>query len=101
MRAFWRRWHALMHGERGATDCSDRPPATLAAEERGRSNYLALVRNVLDSVGIKPGEVVLKSAMGRGCCPQDRPPDRRCQPHHRCRHQSLSAPRSKGCWQSR
>jgi hypothetical protein len=28
-------------------------------EERGRSNYLALVRNVLDSVGIKPGEVVL------------------------------------------
>jgi p-cumate 2,3-dioxygenase subunit alpha len=25
MRAFWRRWNALMHGLRGPTDCSDRP----------------------------------------------------------------------------
>lgn len=25
MRAFWRRWNALMLGQRGATDCSDRP----------------------------------------------------------------------------
>jgi hypothetical protein len=35
-------------------------------EERGRSNYLALVRNVLDSVGIKPGEVVLEIGGGSG-----------------------------------
>src|SRR5271166_7016118 len=35
-------------------------------EERGRSNYLALVRNVLDSVGIKPGEVVLEIGDGSG-----------------------------------
>jgi p-cumate 2,3-dioxygenase subunit alpha len=25
MRAFWRRWHALIQGLRGPTDCSDRP----------------------------------------------------------------------------
>jgi len=35
-------------------------------EERGRSNYLALVRNVLDSVGIKPREVVLEIGGGSG-----------------------------------
>jgi SAM-dependent methyltransferase len=35
-------------------------------EERGRSNYLALVRNVLDSVGIKPGDVVLEIGGGSG-----------------------------------
>ena len=35
-------------------------------EERGRSNYLALVRNVLDSVAIKPGEVVLEIGGGSG-----------------------------------
>jgi SAM-dependent methyltransferase len=35
-------------------------------EERGRSNYLALVRNVLDSVGIKSGEVVLEIGGGSG-----------------------------------
>ena len=33
MRAFWRRWNALMHGERGPTDCSDRPPPQRAAAE--------------------------------------------------------------------
>jgi p-cumate 2,3-dioxygenase subunit alpha len=32
MRAFWRRWHALMLGERGATDCSDLVPQREAAE---------------------------------------------------------------------
>lgn len=32
MRAFWRRWDALMHGRRGPTDCADRPPQRLAAE---------------------------------------------------------------------
>ena len=31
MRAFWRRWNALMKGERGPTDCSDRPPAAQRA----------------------------------------------------------------------
>jgi SAM-dependent methyltransferase len=35
-------------------------------EERGRSNYLALVRNVLDSVEIRPGEVVLEVGGGSG-----------------------------------
>jgi SAM-dependent methyltransferase len=35
-------------------------------EARGRSNYLALVRNVLDVVGIKPGEVVLEVGGGSG-----------------------------------
>ena len=35
-------------------------------EERGRSNYLALVRNVLDSIEIKPGEVVLETGGGSG-----------------------------------
>jgi hypothetical protein len=33
MRAFWRRWNALMKGERGPTDCSDRPPAAQRAAE--------------------------------------------------------------------
>jgi p-cumate 2,3-dioxygenase alpha subunit len=32
MRAFWRRWHALMQGLRGASDCSDRPEQRAAAE---------------------------------------------------------------------
>lgn len=35
-------------------------------EERGRSNYLALVRNVLDNIEIKPGEVVLEIGGGSG-----------------------------------
>jgi p-cumate 2,3-dioxygenase subunit alpha len=33
MRAFWRRWNALIHGERGPTDCSDRPDERRAAAE--------------------------------------------------------------------
>jgi p-cumate 2,3-dioxygenase alpha subunit len=33
MRAFWRRWNALMHGERGPSDCSDRLPVQRAAAE--------------------------------------------------------------------
>src|SRR6516164_2794696 len=32
MRAFWRRWHALMQGIRGPTDCSDRLEQRAAAE---------------------------------------------------------------------
>lgn len=32
MRAFWRRWNALMHGDHSPTDCSDRPPRRAAAE---------------------------------------------------------------------
>ncbi len=32
MRAFWRRWHALMQGLREPTDCSDRPEQRAAAE---------------------------------------------------------------------
>jgi p-cumate 2,3-dioxygenase subunit alpha len=32
MRAFWRRWHALMQGMRGPTDCSDRLEQREAAE---------------------------------------------------------------------
>ena len=32
MRAFWRRWNALMQGDRSPTDCSDRPPRRAAAE---------------------------------------------------------------------
>jgi p-cumate 2,3-dioxygenase subunit alpha len=32
MRAFWRRWHALILGGRGATDCSDLLPQREAAE---------------------------------------------------------------------
>jgi p-cumate 2,3-dioxygenase subunit alpha len=32
MRAFWRRWNAVMHGRRGPTDCADRPERRLAAE---------------------------------------------------------------------
>jgi p-cumate 2,3-dioxygenase subunit alpha len=32
MRAFWRRWNALMQGRRGPTDCSDRPERRAAAE---------------------------------------------------------------------
>jgi p-cumate 2,3-dioxygenase alpha subunit len=32
MRAFWRRWYALMQGLRGLTDCSDRPEQREAAE---------------------------------------------------------------------
>ena len=32
MRAFWRRWHALIQGQRGATDCSDRAEQRAAAE---------------------------------------------------------------------
>jgi hypothetical protein len=35
-------------------------------EERGRSNYLALVRNVLDAVSIQPGEMVLEIGGGSG-----------------------------------
>src|SRR5262249_18583307 len=35
-------------------------------EGRGRSNYLTLVRNVLDLVGIRPGEVVLEVGGGSG-----------------------------------
>jgi SAM-dependent methyltransferase len=35
-------------------------------EERGRSNYLALVRNVLDAVAIRPGEMVLEIGGGSG-----------------------------------
>jgi ubiquinone/menaquinone biosynthesis C-methylase UbiE len=35
-------------------------------EARGRSNYLALVRSVLDVIGIKPGEVVLEIGGGSG-----------------------------------
>jgi SAM-dependent methyltransferase len=35
-------------------------------EERGRSNYLAIVRNVLDVVGIRAGEVVLEVGGGSG-----------------------------------
>src|SRR5262249_4230819 len=35
MRTFWRRWHALMHGVRGLTDCSDRVEQREAAEEDG------------------------------------------------------------------
>jgi SAM-dependent methyltransferase len=35
-------------------------------EERGRSNYLAMVRNVLDAVGIQLGEVVLEVGGGSG-----------------------------------
>ena len=33
MRAFWRRWHALMQGERGEVDCDDRSPAVQALAE--------------------------------------------------------------------
>jgi hypothetical protein len=32
MRAFSRRWHALIQGQRGATDCSDRAEQRAAAE---------------------------------------------------------------------
>src|SRR5439155_1476518 len=32
MRAFWRRWHALMQGQRGPTECSDRAEQRAAAE---------------------------------------------------------------------
>ena len=32
MRAFWRRWYALLKGERGATDCADQPAPRAAAE---------------------------------------------------------------------
>jgi p-cumate 2,3-dioxygenase alpha subunit len=32
MRAFWRRWNALIHERRGPTDCADRPERRLAAE---------------------------------------------------------------------
>ena len=32
MRAFWRRWHALMQGLRDPTDCSDRVEQSEAAE---------------------------------------------------------------------
>jgi p-cumate 2,3-dioxygenase subunit alpha len=32
MRAFWRRWHALLQGRQGATDCADRPQRRAAAE---------------------------------------------------------------------
>jgi SAM-dependent methyltransferase len=35
-------------------------------EERGRSNYLAMVRNILDVVEIRPGEVVLEVGGGSG-----------------------------------
>ena len=35
-------------------------------EERGRSNYLAMVRNVLDVVGIRPGEIVVEVGGGSG-----------------------------------
>jgi SAM-dependent methyltransferase len=35
-------------------------------EERGRSNYLALVRNVLDVAAIQPGEIVLEVGGGSG-----------------------------------
>jgi SAM-dependent methyltransferase len=35
-------------------------------EGRGRSNYLTLVRNILDLVGIQPGEVVLEVGGGSG-----------------------------------
>jgi hypothetical protein len=35
-------------------------------EARGRSNYLTLVRTVLDGVGIRPGEVVLEVGGGSG-----------------------------------
>jgi ubiquinone/menaquinone biosynthesis C-methylase UbiE len=35
-------------------------------EARGRSNYLALVRTILDVVGIQPGEVVLEVGGGSG-----------------------------------
>jgi ubiquinone/menaquinone biosynthesis C-methylase UbiE len=35
-------------------------------EARGRSNYVALVRNVLDAVEIQPGEVVLEVGGGSG-----------------------------------
>jgi SAM-dependent methyltransferase len=35
-------------------------------EARGRSNYLALVRTVLDVVGIRPGEIVLEVGGGSG-----------------------------------
>jgi SAM-dependent methyltransferase len=35
-------------------------------EERGRSNYLAVVRNVLDAVAIRPGEMVLEVGGGSG-----------------------------------
>ncbi|MEQ9812702.1 MAG: hypothetical protein RLO50_07955, partial [Azospirillaceae bacterium] len=32
MRAFWRRWNALMEGRSGPTDCRDRPEQSVAAE---------------------------------------------------------------------
>ncbi|MEQ8348867.1 MAG: aromatic ring-hydroxylating dioxygenase subunit alpha [Sneathiellaceae bacterium] len=32
MRAFWRRWHALVRGQTGPTDCADRPQDAVAAE---------------------------------------------------------------------
>jgi hypothetical protein len=32
MRAFWRRWHALIQGLRDPTDCSDRVEQRAAAE---------------------------------------------------------------------
>jgi hypothetical protein len=35
-------------------------------EERGRSNYLAMVKNLLDVVGIRPNEVVLEVGGGSG-----------------------------------
>ena len=35
-------------------------------EERGRSNYLAMVKNVLDAVAIQPNEVVLEVGGGSG-----------------------------------
>jgi ubiquinone/menaquinone biosynthesis C-methylase UbiE len=35
-------------------------------EERGRSNYLAIVKNLLDVVGIRPNEVVLEVGGGSG-----------------------------------
>ena len=31
MRAFWRRWHALIQGDRGVTECSDRGPLEAGA----------------------------------------------------------------------
>ena len=40
-------------------------------EARGRSNYLTLVRNVLDLVAIRPGEVVLEVGGGSGVVVRD------------------------------
>jgi hypothetical protein len=99
-------WEPLIEplSARYCTICLGGPLLGVVAilEARGRSDYLSVVRTVLDRADIKPGDVVPRGRRRLGrCAARDCAPHSWFQPHHRCRHKSVTAARGGGAGQAR